>query len=249
MYIEFASQKGALYSYSAKDFDDDSGTSCLELAYALTVHKAQGSQFDTVILVLAEPCGLISRELLYTALTRQKERIVVLYNQEPYHLLKYSSAEYSDIAKRFTDLFADVFCDGDKDMRPQIVQVGNMFYEDRLIHRTVRGELVRSKSEVIIANALYYHHIDYVYESPLKIDGKTKYPDFMIADDDTGEIWYWEHCGMMDDPKYKKRWEEKKKFYKENGIEEGKNLIVTYDENGALDSENVDRIIKTTFDF
>ena len=34
----------------------------IELAYALTVHKAQGSQFDTVILVISEPCRIISRE-------------------------------------------------------------------------------------------------------------------------------------------------------------------------------------------
>ena len=46
------------------------------LAYALTVHKAQGSEFNTVILVLPNPCRLLSRELLYTALTRQRDRVV-----------------------------------------------------------------------------------------------------------------------------------------------------------------------------
>ena len=51
----------------------------LELAYALTVHKSQGSEFGTVILVLPNPCRLLSRELLYTALTRQKDRIVILH--------------------------------------------------------------------------------------------------------------------------------------------------------------------------
>ena len=143
--VEFSSQKGFLYSYTKKDFDDETCSAPLELAYALTVHKSQGSQFDTVILVLAEPCRIISRELLYTALTRQVKKIIILYNQEAYHLFKYSSEEHSDIARRFTDLFADTFHDGDIDMRPQIVKVGNQFYEDRLIHRTARGELVRSK--------------------------------------------------------------------------------------------------------
>jgi ATP-dependent exoDNAse (exonuclease V) alpha subunit len=38
----------------------------MELAYALTVHKSQGSEFGTVILVLPNPCRLLSRELLYT---------------------------------------------------------------------------------------------------------------------------------------------------------------------------------------
>lgn len=248
LHVEFSSQKGFSYTYTARDFSEEDGTACLELAYALTVHKAQGSQFDIVILVLAEPCRIISREMLYTSLTRQVGKIIIMYNQEAYHLLKYASEENSDIARRFTDLFADVFHDGDQDMRPQVVRVGNQFYEDRLVHKTVRGELVRSKSEVIIANALYYHNLEYIYEPELVLEGKVKRPDFKVVDDDIGEEWYWEHCGMMDDPKYKKRWEEKKAFYKKNGIEEGKNLIVTYDENGSLDSQKVEEIIQNIFD-
>lgn len=245
--VEFASQKGYSYSYTKDDFDEES-SACLELAYALTVHKAQGSQFGTVILVLAEPCRIISREMLYTALTRQVGKIIILYNEEPNHLLKYATDENSDIARRFTDLFADVFHEGSMDMRPHIVKVKDQFYEDRLIHRTVNGELVRSKSEVIIANALHYHHLEYQYEPELSLEGRLCRPDFKIADYDTGDEWYWEHCGMMDDPKYKKRWEDKKAFYKKNGIEEGKNLIVTYDENGALDSQKVEEIIEELFE-
>jgi len=221
----------------------------LELAYALTVHKAQGSQFDTVILVLAEPCQIISREMLYTALTRQLDKIIILYNQEPYHLLNYSSDANSDIATRFTDLFADVFKDEGPDLRPQIVEVNGKFYEEKMIHRTVRGELVRSKSEVIIANALHYNKLDYEYEPEIVLEGKVKRPDFKVEDYDTGIVWYWEHCGMMSDPNYKKRWEDKKKFYEKNGIVEGKNLIVTYDdEKGGLDSDLIQRIIEKTFD-
>lgn len=246
--VEFASQKGALYSYTGKDFNEESGRACLELAYALTVHKSQGSQFDTVILVLAEPCGIICRELLYTALTRQTRKIIILYNQEAYHLLKYASEEHSDIARRFTDLFADIFKEGNVDMRPQIVKIGDGFYEDRLVHRTARGDMVRSKSEVIIANALYYHDLNYEYEPELVLEGIVKRPDFKIVDVDTDDVWYWEHCGMMDDPRYKKRWQDKKEFYQKNGIEEGKNLIVTYDEDGALDSQKVERIIEEIFD-
>lgn len=248
LHVEFASQNGFSYSYSKDDFDEESGSACLELAYALTVHKSQGSQFHTVILILAEPCRIISREMLYTSLTRQVDKIIILYNQEAYHLLKYASEENSDIARRFTDLFANVFHEGDMDMRPQVVRAGNQFYEDRLVHKTVRGELVRSKSEVIIANALHYNNLEYVYEPELVLEGKVKRPDFKVIDDDTGEVWYWEHCGMMDNPKYRKRWEEKKAFYKKNGIEESKNLIVTYDENGTLDSQKVNQIIEDTFD-
>lgn len=249
MHVEFSSQKNYLYSFSKNDFDEEKGTGQLELAYALTVHKSQGSQFKTVILVLAEPCRITSREMLYTALTRQTEKIIILYNQEPYHLLNYSSDNNSSIATRFTDLFAEIFKDEGPDLRPNIVKVGDTFYEEKLIHKTVRGELVRSKSEVIIANALHYNKLDYEYEPELKLEGRVKRPDFKVEDYDTGIIWYWEHCGMMTDPQYKKRWEDKKKFYEKNGIVEGKNLIVTYDdEHGGLDAEKIQKIIEDTFD-
>lgn len=249
MHVVFSSKPDYSYSFDKRDFDEETGSAQLELAYALTVHKAQGSQFDTVILVLAEPCQIISREMLYTALTRQLDKIIILYNQEPYHLLNYSSDANSDIATRFTDLFADVFKDEGPDLRPQIVEVNGKFYEEKMIHRTVRGELVRSKSEVIIANALHYNKLDYEYEPEIVLEGKVKRPDFKVEDYDTGIVWYWEHCGMMSDPNYKKRWEDKKKFYEKNGIVEGKNLIVTYDdEKGGLDSDLIQRIIEKTFD-
>lgn len=74
MNVEFSSQNQYSYSYTAGEFGEDSDIK-LELAYALTVHKAQGSQFDTVFLVIAEPCRILSREMLYTALTRQKVKL------------------------------------------------------------------------------------------------------------------------------------------------------------------------------
>lgn len=249
MHVVFSSQPKHSYSFDKKDFDEEKGTAQLELAYALTVHKAQGSQFNTVIIVMAEPCKIISREMLYTALTRQLDKIIILYNQEPYHLLNYSTDANSDIATRFTDLFADVFKDEGPDLRPQIVEVNGKFYEEKMIHKTVRGELVRSKSEVIIANALHYNGLDYEYEPELKLEDKVKRPDFKIEDYDTGVVWYWEHCGMMTDPQYRKRWEDKRKFYEKNGIVEGKNLIVTYDdEKGGLDSDLIQKIIEERFD-
>ena len=244
----FSSQKGYTYSYDKKDFDDEAGTAGLELAYALTVHKSQGSQFNTVILVLAEPCRIISRELLYTALTRQVDKIIILYNQEAYHLMRYSSEMNSDIAKRFTDLFADVFPDDQGAHKPQITKVGDTFFDEKLIHKTARGELVRSKSEVIIADALFHNGLDYQYEPELVLGGKVKRPDFKIIDADTGEVWYWEHCGMMSDARYAKRWHDKEKFYAKHGIERNKNLIVTEEYAGeGLDSYQINEMIKEIF--
>ncbi len=50
-----------------------------ETAFAMTVHKAQGSEFDEVMLMLpARPSRVLGRELLYTALTRARHRVTVV---------------------------------------------------------------------------------------------------------------------------------------------------------------------------
>ena len=54
----------------------------IELAYAMTVHKSQGSEFPAVIMpVLATPDKLAYRNLFYTALTRAKELLVLVGNE------------------------------------------------------------------------------------------------------------------------------------------------------------------------
>jgi exodeoxyribonuclease V alpha subunit len=50
-----------------------------ETCYAMTVHKSQGSEFDHTVLVLPEePCPVLGRELLYTALTRARKRFTLI---------------------------------------------------------------------------------------------------------------------------------------------------------------------------
>ena len=56
----------------------------LELAYAMTVHKAQGSEFEAVIVALSAgvPRRLLTRNILYTAITRAKKLLVIVGAQE-----------------------------------------------------------------------------------------------------------------------------------------------------------------------
>jgi hypothetical protein len=235
MKITFSSQPG--FSYGFPTSVKEEGEAALELAYALTVHKAQGSQFKKVILVIAEPCRLLSTEMLYTALTRQTGRVVILYNAEAYKLRNYSLPSYSDIVRRFTCLFVEC---------PKIVKHAKGWYDENLIHRTIRGDLVRSKSEVIIANMLHDAGIAYEYEKTLDLgeDG-LKSPDFTMEDAESGTLFYWEHCGMMSNDQYRKRWEEKKAVYEKHGIIEGENLIVSYDDdNGSIDSIAIKALIE-----
>jgi len=54
-----------------------------ETCYAMTVHKSQGSEFGHTVLVLPEePCPVLGRELLYTALTRAKRRFTLIGNAD-----------------------------------------------------------------------------------------------------------------------------------------------------------------------
>ncbi|MEE2672794.1 MAG: ATP-binding domain-containing protein, partial [Myxococcota bacterium] len=49
-----------------------------EAVFAMTVHKSQGSEFDEVTLILPDdPIPLLTRELVYTAVTRAREKVVV----------------------------------------------------------------------------------------------------------------------------------------------------------------------------
>lgn len=238
--VEFSSQPGTKYTFTERDFGEE-GNPVLELAYALTVHKSQGSEFGTVILVLPSPCRLLSREMLYTAMTRQRDRIIILHQGPRADLRKYSSDDRSETARRLTNLFE----------APSPIKIDGRFYEEGLIHRTSNGEMVRSKSEVIIAEHLAARDVEYSYERSLTIGGKTKYPDFTIEDMESGVTLYWEHCGMLHVPTYRKRWEDKLAWYRENGIlphDEGGGpngtLIITRDDpNGGIDSERITQLL------
>lgn len=243
--VEFSSQSGFTYEYKSRDFKEEANP-ILELAYAITVHKAQGSDFGSSILILPNPCRLLSRELLYTALTRQRDRIIILHQGSRSELKKFSSDYYSEIARRYTNLFK----------APELVKIEDHLFENQLIHRTRQGEPVRSKSEVIIADNLSTEGIEYIYEKKLVTsDGSERYPDFTIEDAESGVIYYWEHLGLLHEEGYRKRWVRKLKWYKslgmlpyENGGGENGTLIITRDtDKGGIDSDAINRLIKKIF--
>lgn len=242
--IEFSTQSGFQYDFTTSDFKEESDK-YLELAYALTVHKAQGSEFGKIFLIIPHNCHLLSRELLYTALTRQQQEIILLYQGSLSDLKKYASDLYSETSKRLTNLF----------FTPSPVEIKGKMYEVNLIHRTCTGIPVRSKSEVIIYDRLNAHGLQPEYEQPLKIGEIQKYPDFTIEDEDSGVIYYWEHCGMMYDPRYCDRWERKKAWYFENKIlpwedgggENGTLIITQDDQKGGISSDKIDALIKKIF--
>lgn len=244
--VEFAGQLGYKYGFYPGEFGDE-GSNPLELAYCLTVHKTQGSEFGATFVVLTNPCWLLSRELLYTALTRHKDRLVILHQGSLAEYRRYAGDEHSEIARRMTNLFTDPL--------PREISVGTQqrFLEDGLIHRTERGDLVRSKSELVIADKLHARGIDYAYEQRLVLpNGRFRYPDFTITDHARGVTFYWEHLGLLDDSGYRARWERKRAEYLEAGIRPAEDaadaegiLIETRDRpGGGLDSAAIATLIE-----
>lgn len=232
--VQFSSQDGYDYNFYSGVSEDDSQ---LELAYALTVHKAQGSGFKETIFVLLEPergiSPLVSREMLYTALTRQSDKVFIIYNKPPSELKKYRDAELSDLAHRKTNLFGDAI----------LRQVSNGWYDSKNIFITVDGTRVKSKSEVIVYNLLLASEKQPIYEQELHLDGITVHPDFTL--ETTKGTVYWEHLGMLGDYGYRKDWERKKKLFEEHGItQENGNLILSQDElTGAIDTRKIHSLI------
>lgn len=123
-------------------------------------------------------------------------------------------------------------------------------------HRTLNGEMVRSKSEVIVANLLKQLGIDYEYETELYFRGDTivpaaekesagvRYikPDFTIRNTNDGRPVYLEHLGMMDSFAYRSDWADRDQLYRKLGIlpsgeSGGPNgvLVSTEEKRGSID--------------
>ncbi len=113
---------------------------------------------------------------------------------------------------------------------------------------TLRGERVRSKSEIIIADTLSRMNIPYRYEFPLKIktengEKHTFYPDFLCLNLRTRQEFIWEHFGMMDDSEYTTSMVRKLKLYEKNGIYIGRSLIISVENSAApIDAKQIEKI-------
>ncbi len=114
------------------------------------------------------------------------------------------------------------------------------------VYETTKGERVRSKSELNIANALAEKGIPYKYECPLILKNGTKiYPDFTVLNVKERKELYWEHRGMLDDKEYAGNSVLRIKAYMKNGIFIGKNLIITEETSAyPLGTNEIDTVIK-----
>ncbi len=173
-------------------------------AYAITVHKSQGSDFDYVIFILSERSSFITRELLYTGFTRAKKKMYVLLHEDLKDEL-YELVRTAYINSQIESIHTLLFGHKQSPFKPYLVRLKN---GDEIS--------VRSKIEYIIAKTLDSFGIEFIYEPE---DFTAEYhikPDFKIFLE-SGEF-YWEHLGLLDTDWYKNRWFKKYKIYEDIGI-------------------------------
>ncbi|MDD6072986.1 MAG: ATPase [Clostridium sp.] len=115
-------------------------------------------------------------------------------------------------------------------------------------HPCASGHIVRSKSEVLIDQALFFQRIPFRYECALSLGEVTFYPDFTIRHPKSGQFFYWEHFGLMDSPSYSQNAFQKLQIYSSNGYIPTINLITTFETREyPLCTDTIDRIIEQYF--
>ncbi len=180
----------------------------LELAYAISVHKAQGSEFERVYFVLpASRASSQIMELIYTALTRASTHCTIYVQNSVATLVDSMRPEQSALTSISSSLFK---------FKPvnELIATKKDWYEAGKVHQSLADHMVRSKSEVLISNMLHERDVTFFYEKPLIAkDGSMYLPDFTLMI--RGEEYYWEHLGLLDKPKYKAHWDRKRAWYEQ----------------------------------
>lgn len=124
----------------------------------------------------------------------------------------------------------------------------NQKYPEQLVHKGSSGKYVRSKSESMIDMVLYIHKIPFRYECALCLGETTLFPDFTIRHPKTGELFYWEHFGLMDNLEYSKNAYSKLQLYTNHGIIPSIQLIATYEtREHPLTADVIERLVETYF--
>ena len=101
--VEVCFDEEKIVEYPFSDLED------LEPAYAVTVHKSQGSEYPAVILpLLSGPAGLFNRNLLYTAVTRARDCVVILGSRQAVAAMTANVREnrrYTGLKERIHEIF------------------------------------------------------------------------------------------------------------------------------------------------
>lgn len=210
--------------------------------------RVKQNTFPKVNEKLAEQ--LVKRKYLESRLRKfkQEEKRIDIYLKQ-YSLDEFSSyhvEEHPELQKLLSGVYVPLKQELDEWVNASYTN--NPKEPQKLIHKTIPGILVRSKSEALIINALFGHKIPFRYECLLQIQNVSIYPDFTIRHPVTGEVYYWEHFGMMDNENYAHNVYSKLQLYQSVGIIPSMQLLTTFEtRQNPLDYEYVELLIQYYF--
>lgn len=100
--VEVEYEEGKLVTYEYGQMDE------MELAYAITIHKSQGSEYPAVVIpILTGPRMLLNRNLLYTAVTRAKKCVTLVGSRDTiYQMIRnvFEQKRYSSLCRRLQEM-------------------------------------------------------------------------------------------------------------------------------------------------
>lgn len=203
------------------------GAEDLELAYCITVHKSQGSGFESVFVILPNKKSLLSCEMAYTALTRSTRTLDVFIQQ-------------SD-GESLIDIYRFISNRSFTHSRKTSILKEKLDYA----YIPESGVKVRSRVEYILYKKFQearskYPGFDFEYEKPYLVSGKSFqfHPDFTIFY--KNKIFYLEHLGMLNNSQYRRDWFERRDVYKsQNDLDK----IITTDEVDGISDAQIDMLV------
>ena len=203
----------------------------LELAYAITVHKSQGSGFNHVFIILPYKAMYSYRELLYTALTRARNQVTLLVQQ---------GKEIPDVP---------TFLDKIRSRSAVIGTRTSLFSEpgERYAYVPDNDVIVKSRVEYIIYRKLLdareeHGNFSFHYENTYEVKGRSFdiHPDFELRFSD-GRLIYWEHLGRVTSKSYMLDWDRRRKIYEDQN---DFHKVLTTDELRGISDRKIEKIIE-----
>lgn len=209
--------KDAKYVY-VKAIDREAVRKIVQMEYDKKVINAAEKEYK-ILTSLLNNYKEVTAEKIYESMAKGKQKLIVP--------VKLTDAEY---IKKWREM--------------EYEPLG--FRENSPEYYSSRGERMRSKSEVIIANLLDKLNVEYKYEKPLKLRNiGIVHPDFTLLDVKARKEIFLEHLGMLDDQAYRNNAILKIRDYENSGFYVGDRLIVTEESvNCPIDVKNVERKIK-----
>ena len=192
----------------------------LQKQYLLKLQEAAGKELIAIDLYLGHMPEVSAEEVYETFSGDEKERIVPELESDELFVRRWEEEKYESLREAeklgiVTWSSAAAYDDEDGVNIPVSESI------------TDRGEIVRSKSECMIANMLNKNGIPYKYEKPLWLGGAQIYPDFTILDVSNRREIYLEHLGRLDSEDYLERTVRKLNRYASEGYHLGDRVLLT----------------------